>query len=112
MRQIAHRASYSPWLTAGLIALAEEAQQELEHVDEVQIEAERPHDGRFADHVRAGDLIIGELDALRTAAGQGVPTMARRTLQDVIAAAKESKRDAPRPGPGASRPGRATTPWE
>jgi hypothetical protein len=53
-----------------------------------------------------------ELNELRTAAGRDVPTTARRTLQDVIAAAKESKRGAPRSTQSGKGKVRAATPWE
>src|SRR6188474_3363465 len=49
------RPSYFWSATAGLAAIAHEAQQELEHVDEVEIEGQRPHDHGLAHHVRARD---------------------------------------------------------
>src|SRR6185295_2916964 len=39
-----------------LAAVAHEAQQELEHVDEVEIEAERAHDHGLALHLGPGDI--------------------------------------------------------
>src|SRR5687768_15571682 len=49
----------------GSVAIAHEAQQEEEQVDEVEIEGQRPHDDRLAGIIGAGDGEIHALDLLR-----------------------------------------------
>src|SRR3990170_4134920 len=53
-----------------LFAVAHEAEQEGEHVDEVEIEVQRPHDHDLAHHVGAGDMIVHALDLLRVVSGK------------------------------------------
>jgi uncharacterized membrane protein len=43
-------------------AIAHELQQELEHVDEVQVERQRTQHDRLADEIGAGDLRVGFLE--------------------------------------------------
>src|SRR3546814_14469 len=52
-------------LAARLFAAAEQVEQEGEHVDEVEIEVQRPHHHRLAHEVGAADHEINALDLLR-----------------------------------------------
>ena len=51
-------------------AAAHEAQQEQEHVDEVEVEAERPEDDRLAFPVGATQVLIVVLEPLRIVSRQ------------------------------------------
>src|SRR3546814_6288136 len=57
-------------LAARLFAAAEQVEQEGEHVDEVEIEVQRPHHHRLAHEVGAADHEINALDLLRIIGGQ------------------------------------------
>lgn len=48
-----------------LFALAEQLQQHDEHVDEVQIERQRPHDRLFLSRIHGIAFVILRFDALR-----------------------------------------------
>lgn len=52
-------------MNKGLVLATHEAEQELEHVDKVQIQAERAHNDHFANHVRASHIRIHILNTLR-----------------------------------------------
>src|ERR1044072_2114685 len=55
----------SVWsLCSTLVPVAHEAQQEQEHVDEVEIERQRAHDLRLAVKIGAGDREVHALDLL------------------------------------------------
>ncbi|PAV67907.1 hypothetical protein WR25_10296 [Diploscapter pachys] len=55
----------------GDIALrTEQAEDEEEHVDEVEVQRQRRHDHGLADHVRTGDLEVQALRTLRVVGGE------------------------------------------
>src|SRR3546814_9416962 len=55
---------------ASVAGAAHQAEEEHEHVDEVEIEVQRPHHDRFAHKVGAADVEIHALDLLRVIGGE------------------------------------------
>ena len=76
-KENARGAGYAPgtfkrflFATNGLFAAAHEAQQEQEHVDEVEIQAQRAHDHGLAREFGTAQVLIFALEALRVIGGQ------------------------------------------
>src|SRR3546814_21091743 len=71
--------SSSAFSAGRLAAVAHEAQQEEEEVDEVEIERQRAHHHRLADHLRSLDVEVHALDLLRVVHGQARPSDRKST---------------------------------
>jgi len=76
-KENARGAGYAPgtfkrflFATNGLFAAAHEAQQEQEHVDEVEIQAQRAHDHGLAGKFGTAQVLIFALQALRVIGGK------------------------------------------
>jgi len=67
-----------------LVAAAHEVEQEQEHIDEVEIEVERPHDDRLAHHVGTRDMRVHRFDLLCVIGGEASEDQHTDTANDVL----------------------------